>query len=106
MARGRLLTQIRHRVRILRVRRFLLWASLAVAFWALVIGQHGFIRYRMLKSREKELRQETRRLTVKVMDLEREIWRLEQDTLYIEKMARERLGFARPDERVYKITQY
>ena len=33
-----------------------------------------------------------------------EIRRLRDDTLYIERIARERYGFARPGERVYKIT--
>lgn len=106
MKRGRLLTQIQRRVRVIRVRRFVLWSGLILAGWALLAGDHGFIRYQLLKSRQDELKQETRQLTVKAMDMEREIWWLQHDTLYIEKMSRERLGFARPNERVFKITQH
>lgn len=106
MARGRLLTQIRRRVRILRLRRLVLWGSVVMAAWALIVGQHGFIRYRLLKSEQAALKQEEYRLTAQIMDLEQEIWRLQSDTLYIEKVARERLGFARPNERVFKITPH
>jgi len=90
----------------MRVRRFALWSGLALAGWLLLAGDYGFIRYHMLKNRQDELTLETRMLLVKAMDLEREIWRLQHDTLYIEKISRERLGYARPDERVYRITEH
>lgn len=106
MPRGRLLTHIRRRVRLLRLRRFVLWGSLAVGAWALVGGQYGFVRYCMLKHQETGLVAETRQLTAQTVDLKHEIWQLQTDTLYIEKVARERLGFARPGERVYKITPH
>ena len=93
-------------MRVIRVRRFALWVCLGVAAWALIGGEHGFVRYQMLKSNQRELTMETRRLTVAAMDLDREIWRLQHDTLYIEKVAREQLSFARPNERVYKITPH
>jgi len=106
MARGQLLSQIQRRVRVMRFRRFLLWGSMVVAVWALVGGQHGFIRYKLLKHREVELVEETRRMSAQITDLKHEIWLLQHDTLYIEELARERLGFARPDDRVFKITPY
>lgn len=106
MARGRLLTQIERRVRLIKVRRFFLWGSLVIGVWALVGGEHGFVRYRMLKHREIEMVTEARMLSAQITDLKQEIWRLQNDTLYIEQMARERLGFARPTDRVFKITPY
>lgn len=106
MPRGRLLSHIRRRVQLLRVRRFVLLGSLAVGAWALVGGQYGIVRYQLLKHKEAELVAATRSLTAQTFDLEYEIWQLQKDTLYIEKVARERLGFARPNERVYKITPY
>jgi cell division protein FtsB len=104
--RGRLLSHIRRRVQLLRLRRFVLWGSLAVGAWALVGGQYGIVRYWMLKRQETELVAATRQLAVQTVDLKHEIWRLQTDTLYIEKVARERLGFAGPNERVFKITPY
>jgi cell division protein FtsB len=106
VARGRLLLQVERRVRLIRVRRFLLWGGLLVVVWALVGGQHGAIRYQLLKHNEAELVGETRQLSAQIVDLKHEIWRLQNDTLYIEKVARERLGYARSDDRVFKITPY
>lgn len=106
MARGRLLTQIQRRVRLMRVRRVFLWGSLLLAAWALVGGEHGLVRYRLLKGREEELVEETRKMSAQLTDLRHEIWLLQYDTLYIEQLARERLGFARPEDRVFKITPY
>ena len=106
MARGRLLSQVERRVRMLRFRKFLLWGSLALGVWALVGGEHGFVRYRLLKNREVELVEETRRMSAQITDLKHEIWLIQNDTLYVEQLARERLGFAKPDDRVFKITPY
>jgi cell division protein FtsB len=103
--KGGLLYSVQKRIRLQRFRRVALWAAGLFAVYALVGGPYGFIRYMTLKNRHAGLIQEKRRLTVEVLDLEREIYRLRDDTLYIEKVARERHGFARPDERVYKITR-
>ena len=104
--KGRLLASIQKRIRLQRLRKLLLWAGALFSLYALVGGPYGFIRYQLLLNQHAGRLQESRRLTTEIMDLEQEILRLTEDTLYIEKVARERYGFARPNERVYKITKH
>jgi cell division protein FtsB len=102
--KGGLLHSVQKRIRLQRFRRLGLWAAGLFSVYALVGGPYGFIRYEILRNELAGLSQEKRHLTAEILDLDREIHRLRDDTLYIEKVARERHGFARPDERVYKIT--
>jgi cell division protein FtsB len=103
--KGGLLHSVQKRIRLQRFRRLALWVAGIFSVYALVGGPYGFIRYVTLKNRHVGLSQEKRRLTGEILDLEREINRLKEDSLYIEKVARERHGFARPNERVYKVTR-
>jgi cell division protein FtsB len=103
--KGGLLYSVQKRIRLQRFRRLALWAVGLFSVYALVGGPYGFIRYMTLKNRHVGLTQEKHRITVEIVDLEQEIKRLRDDTLYIEKVARERHGYARPNERVYKITR-
>ena len=103
--KGGLLYSVQKRIRLQRFRRMALWAVGIFSVYALVGGPYGFIRYQTLKNRHIGLTQEKRRLAVEILDLEQEIKRLREDTLYIEKVARERHGYARPDDRVYKVTR-
>ena len=103
MAQGRLLSTVRRRARVLRLRRGLVWGAILFAAYTYLGGPHGFINYRKLKNEEQALLNRRRELTARAVDLEGQIARLRTDTLYIEQVARERYGFARPDERVYKI---
>jgi cell division protein FtsB len=104
MAQGRLLASVRRRARIRRLRRFLFWGGALFLTYVFIAGPFGFIQYQKLKARQQSLLMQSRQLTAEVCDLEQEIRRLQYDTLYIERVARERFGFARPTERVYKIT--
>lgn len=102
---GSLLASIQKRIRLQRIRRLVFWSGVIFALYSLIGGPHGFIRYQLLRNQHAGLVQESRHLTVEILDLEQEIIRLTEDTLYIERVARERHGFARPGERVYKITK-
>jgi len=106
LSQGRLLLQIQRRARRYRIRRWLVTSGGVFVLYLLVGGRYGFIRYQRLKAREHDLVMEQRKLTADAADLVRQIDRLRYDTLYIEQIARERYGFARPHERVYKITPY
>ena len=100
-----MLASIQRRIRLQRFRRLLIWGGTLFALYALVGGPHGFIRYQQLKNQYAGFEIDSRRMTAEMLDLEQEIKRLTEDTLYIEKVARERHGYARPGERVYKITK-
>jgi cell division protein FtsB len=74
-----------------------------LAAYTYIGGPHGLIHYQQLKNREREYLLEHRKLTAQVVGLEQEIVHLENDPLYVEKVAREQYGFARPGERIYWI---
>ncbi len=66
-------------------------------------GDFGFIRVWNLHQKKKELELEEKKLQVEIMDLQVEKQRLQKDTLYIEKMAREKLGMVKKGEKVYQF---
>lgn len=103
MRQGKLLGMIRRRTRLLKARRAVIWGLLLLAAYTYIGGPHGLIHYQQLKNRERAYQREHRELTAKVVGLEQEIEHLKSDTLYIEKVARERYGFARRGERIYRI---
>jgi cell division protein FtsB len=106
MRQGKLLTSIRRRARIEKYRRRLIWAAVLFGAYSLLAGPHGYLHYRGLKHKHTELQQERRLLAARMVDAQQEVQRLQTDTLYIEKVARERYGFAREGERVYKIVSH
>jgi cell division protein FtsB len=106
MAQGRLLTRVRRRAQLQRVRRLVFWGVGIFLVYTFVGGEYGFIHYQQLKNRQKRLQIESRKLTARAVALQQEVHRLQFDTLYIEQIAREKHGFARPGERVYMITEY
>jgi cell division protein FtsL len=64
-------------------------------------GKQGvYYLARELRQKNEEIAQKSRLID----SLRREINLLTNDTSYIERVAREKLGMARPDERVYKFS--
>ena len=59
---------------------------------------HVFNKTRQLKAQVRQLNRAIDSLTV-------EIEKLKSDTTYIERLAREKLGMARKDEKVYKFLE-
>ena len=106
MARGKLLGTIRRRARLQKARRLALWGVAVLALYSYVGGPHGLVRYQKLKNQEHALTGEYRQLVGQAAALEQQIWRLDNDTLYFEKVARERFGFARDSEHIYRIVEH
>jgi cell division protein FtsB len=77
-------------------------AALAVCAVFFLFGKQGiYYLYRQEQVRRIELRNDRR-----VIDsLQREIKRLTNDTACIAHIAREKLGMAKPDEKVYKFVE-
>jgi len=103
---GKLLGMIRRRTRLLKARRAVIWIVGLFLAYTYIGGPHGLIHYQQLKNRERAYQREQRELTAKVVGLEQEIDHLTNDTLYIEKVARERFGYARKGEHVYRIISH
>jgi cell division protein FtsB len=87
------------------VRRFLLFALLAGVMYAFVLGDGGVIRIAMLRHERSVLDRRINELDHNAGVLQTEIARLESDDFYIEKTGRERYGYIREGDRVYKIVE-
>jgi cell division protein FtsB len=85
------------------VRRFLLFVLLAGIVYAFVLGDGGVIRIAMLRHDRANLDGRIRELDHNASVLETEIARLDSDPFYIEKTGRERYGYIKPGDKVYKI---
>jgi cell division protein FtsB len=65
-----------------------------------LFGKQGAVYpWQELRRKNEEIAEKTRQID----SLRREIDLLTNDTAYIERIAREKLGMARPDEEVYKF---
>jgi cell division protein FtsB len=85
------------------VQRFFIFLILAGLLYAFVLGDGGAIRIAILRHQRGQVDQSITELKQSVALLEKEIIRLEKDAFYIEKIGRERFGYARPGEQVFKI---
>jgi cell division protein FtsB len=86
-------------------RPFLLFLSLfGVAMIAIsLFGDQGLFAYRSLANQARQLRQEVTALESQEDDLARQIHALRSDPAAIEKLARQKLGFAKPGEIVIQL---
>ncbi|MBD3390801.1 MAG: hypothetical protein GF418_02090 [Chitinivibrionales bacterium] len=82
--------------------RWVLLGAAAIVIAALAASNINL--YRVYR-RTKQLQARVGELNGSIDSLSREIARLKSDTTYIERMAREKLGMARTDEKVYKFVE-
>lgn len=85
------------------VQRVLLLLVVAGLIYAFVLGDSGAIRIAILRSERADLERQVAELQANAERLRHEIARLESDPFYIEKVGRERFGYVKPDEKVYRI---
>ncbi len=85
------------------VRRFLLFVLLAGVVYAFVLGDGGVIRIAMLRHERSGLDRRIRELDHNAAVLDTELARLDSDPFYIEKTGRERYGYIKPGDKVYRI---
>ncbi len=81
---------------------FIVFAFLLYRFSA---GPFGFFQIHTLREEKKNLEHESKLLKAEIIDLEIEKKRLSDDTFYLEKQARERLGLIKPGEKMYRVIQ-
>jgi cell division protein FtsL len=85
--------------------RALLWLALAALVAAaafFVFGRQGvYFLHREVHRKQQEIDAGRRAID----SLKRELERLASDTAYIERIAREKLGMARPGEKVFKFIE-
>jgi len=78
------------------------WTA-AIVFCAVqaVSGNHGWLHLQQLRQKQEEVEAVAFRLERENQRLREHLTRLESDDLYLEKVARERLGWIKPGEVVY-----
>lgn len=69
--------------------------------WSLIMGEMGVVKYMRMKSQEHALRVEIEHLKKDNLRLLEEVRALKYDSAYIERIARDKIGLARPGEIVY-----
>jgi cell division protein FtsL len=70
-----------------------------------LVGNQGFIPLYKNHSHMKQLSIQIKKSQATIDSLQNEIKRLKNDTSYIEKIAREKLGMAKKNEKVYKFVE-
>jgi cell division protein FtsB len=71
----------------------------------LTFGDRGFLDVYRLYSMETARAKEVAEAQMKIDSLKAEIERLKNDTAYIERIAREKLGMAKKDEVIFKFVE-
>lgn len=83
-----------------RIITFFLLSLILLLSYHLTMGQYGFLNMMELQAQITDLDREEVRLNTDLVDLEYKRFRLQYDTLYIEKLARKNLQLSRPGEKV------
>jgi cell division protein FtsB len=73
----------------------------ALFLWSVVIGEMGLVKYYRMRAQEQALRAEIGHLKQDNLRLIQEVRSLKHDPAYIERLARDKIGLARPGEVVY-----
>lgn len=83
------------------------WAILGLSMMAVLVhdlfGEHGFLAMRRQLQEKRQLEQEVQQIQEQNRALSDSIRRLKTDPAYIERLAREQHGLARPGEHVFKL---
>jgi len=66
-----------------------------------VVGEMGVVKYYRMRAQRTALTEEISKLKQDNARLRKEVFSLKNDSAYIERMARDKLGLARPGELVY-----
>ena len=73
-------------------------------FLVLLAFLPSYTKLQDLKQRNLDFEQKTVKLQQEMNDLNRRLYRLENDPIYLEKIAREKMGVARKGEVIYKLS--
>jgi cell division protein FtsB len=85
------------------LQKFLFFLFLATLLYVFVIGDAGAIRILGLTKEKSTLRAEVQSVHVDIDRLQTAIDRLNKDSFIMEKLGRERYGYAAPGDRVIKL---
>jgi cell division protein FtsB len=72
-----------------------------IALWKFVVGEMGVVKYYRMSAHADDLRNEIEHLKKDNARLSKEVTSLKTDAAFLERMARDKIGLARPGEVVY-----
>lgn len=78
---------------------------LLVAFSLLIVFAPGYVKLQHVKAKHREILRQIEELRRENADLIEEAERLEEDPLYLEKKAREKMRVSKKGEIVYKVIE-
>lgn len=79
-------------------------AFIALCVCSVIYGSRGWYHLRQLEDAQAQLEATVVRLELENSRLEEHLRRLEHDDAYLEKVVRERLGWVRDNEMVYRLS--
>ena len=86
------------------IKRLLVAAGILLGLgflWSLIVGEMGVVKYYRMSAHARLLRSEIEHMKKDNARLSREVEALRTDPAFIERMARDKIGLARPGEVVY-----
>jgi len=86
-----------------RVQKIVFFLILAGMIYAFLLGENGFVRIALLRAERAGLDSDIAELQQSEALLAEEIERLKTEDFYIEKMGREKFGYVKPGDRVYRL---
>jgi len=90
-------------------RRYLIKVAVSVVvvfvLYGFLCGEYGFLNLLRMQRHKSRLEQEKRELIAEIVDMEIRLKRLESDSLYIQKLAREKYGLAREGEVIIRVPE-
>jgi cell division protein FtsB len=104
MARKNYYVKTRPGVRPVWAKRLLIAAGvavIAVGLWKFVVGEMGVVKYYRMNAHARSLKSDIEQLRTDNTRLSKEVAALKSDPAYIERLARDKIGLARPGEVVY-----
>ncbi|MBD3240797.1 MAG: hypothetical protein GF331_09450 [Chitinivibrionales bacterium] len=88
-----------------RLRIILIVVAVVAFLYFLVGGPRGVVQSYKLYTNVQRLERELDDTQTTIDSLRNEVERLKNDTAYIEHLARQKLGMARRDEKIYKFVE-
>lgn len=84
-------------------KKIFIFLGILLLVYIIIFSKNGLISRRALEKKERELRNEVQELKKDVEKNDMIVKNLKSDSVYIEKLAREKYGMIKPREKYFKI---
>jgi cell division protein FtsB len=84
-------------------RKYAILVTILTFLFILLFSEHGLLDYMKLKRQVKAINQSIGMLERENVQLKTQVDRLQKDDRYLEELARQKFGFIREGEKLYRI---